>query len=291
MNEWQHAPMLAHNFEPFRIKSCNLIYRQPKLDGIRAIWDGKKLWTREQNEIVSVPHIIHDLKTYWNDFPLDGEIIANGDFDKTSSRVRRTKNIILDKSTQYFIFDSPNIGRFQERWENIGRFYRNSEYIKLVLTEIIEPETQELDRFSAEGYEGTMIRNGDSLYSFGNRSYDLLKIKQFKDGEYVCIGMEPLKQFEKVILHGKEKGAKQYADGTWYKNGRSIELPALGKMVLTTSDGQIFRVGSGFNEEERKKFWNSKDQVIGQLITVKYQELTRNGIPRFPTFVQIRDLS
>lgn len=291
MNEWQEAPMLAHNFDASRIKDWSMIYRQPKLDGIRAVWDGKRLWTRERNEIVSVPHIVHDLKSYWNDFPLDGEIIAEGDFDETSSRVRRTKNIILDKRTKYFVFDSPRVGTFKERWEILARLYRPSDYVKLVSTELIDASVENLDRYSHEGYEGTMIRNGNGTYAFGERSYDLLKIKQFKDGEFTCIGLEPLQTFEKIILPHREKGAKQYADGTWYKNGRSTELPTLGKMVLTTSDGQIFRVGSGFSEEERKKIWNSKDEVVGQLITVKYQELTRNGIPRFPTFVRIRDLS
>ncbi len=55
MNEWQEAPMLAHNFDASRIKDWSMIYRQPKLDGIRAVWDGKRLKTAVSriNEAVS----------------------------------------------------------------------------------------------------------------------------------------------------------------------------------------------------------------------------------------------
>lgn len=42
-------------------------------------------------------------------------------------------------------------------------------------------------------------------------------------------------------------------------------------------------------DEQNKAIWLDKESVVGKLATIKYQELTPDGIPRFGVFKAIRD--
>ena len=85
-----------------------------KLDGVRAIWDGKKLTSRQGNIINAPAWFIKDLPNT----PLDGELwLARGQFDALSGAVR--KDIPIDAEWQnisYQIFELPNAkGDFNAR--------------------------------------------------------------------------------------------------------------------------------------------------------------------------------
>lgn len=49
-------------------------------------------------------------------------------------------------------------------------------------------------------------------------------------------------------------------------------------------DGTKFNVGTGFSDAEREQ-----PPAIGATITFRYQELSNDGVPRFPSYVRIRD--
>jgi DNA ligase-1 len=49
-------------------------------------------------------------------------------------------------------------------------------------------------------------------------------------------------------------------------------------------DGTRFAVGTGFSDLERHA-----PPAIGSLITFRYQELSEGGVPRFPTYVGVRE--
>ena len=49
-------------------------------------------------------------------------------------------------------------------------------------------------------------------------------------------------------------------------------------------DGAVFKIGSGFDDKLREN-----PPKIGDIITYKFQNLTKNGKPRFPVFLRIRD--
>ena len=57
----------------------------------------------------------------------------------------------------------------------------------------------------------------------------------------------------------------------------------LGALECILPNGKRFDVGSGFNMDQRRK-----PPKIGSVITFKFQELSNNGIPRFPVFLRIR---
>jgi len=41
--------------------------------------------------------------------------------------------------------------------------------------------------------------------------------------------------------------------------------------------------------ETRRKYFENKNNFLGKLLTVKFQNLTNLGIPRFPVGIVIRD--
>jgi len=57
----------------------------------------------------------------------------------------------------------------------------------------------------------------------------------------------------------------------------------VGALEAELTNGKKFSVGSGLSDEERQN-----PPKIGTIITVKYQELTDAGIPRFPTYIGTR---
>jgi DNA ligase-1 len=95
-----------------------------------------------------------------------------------------------------------------------------------------------------------MLRESGSFYE-GNRSCTLLKVKSFLDNEAVIVGHEPGK--------GRHKGR-------------------LGALVLEWN-GKRFNAGTGLSDAER-----NNPPAIGQKVTFAYQELSTDGIPRFPVY-------
>jgi DNA ligase-1 len=85
--------------------------------------------------------------------------------------------------------------------------------------------------------EGVMIKDPKSHYE-GRRSYSLLKVKRFEDAE--C----------KVIGHNR---------GT----GRCADM--LGALQVEEADGKRFKIGSGFNDAQRRK-----PPKIGSTVTFKF---------------------
>jgi DNA ligase-1 len=112
--------------------------------------------------------------------------------------------------------------------------------------------------FLKEGYEGLMFRNADSRYLIDGRSFNLLKLKPWKDCE--------------ATVYDFQEGTKRLT-GT------------LGALMVNMEDKK-FKVGSGFTDEQRDYIWENQDKYLGSQLTVKYQELTKYGIPRFPTFLR-----
>jgi DNA ligase-1 len=110
----------------------------------------------------------------------------------------------------------------------------------------------ELRRIEELGGEGLMLRRPGSRYEVG-RSETLLKVKSFLDTEARIVG---------------------YQAGTGRHKGR------LGAFEVELPDGTRFKVGTGMSDAERES-----PPAIGEVITVRYQELTDAGVPRFPTYV------
>uniref|UniRef100_H3HE25 DNA ligase OB-like domain-containing protein n=1 Tax=Phytophthora ramorum TaxID=164328 RepID=H3HE25_PHYRM len=85
------------------------------------------------------------------------------------------------------------------------------------------------------------------------RSSSLLKIKSFHDGE------------AEVLAH---------------EDGKGKYVGMVGALRCRMASGKMFKVASGLSDAQR-----DKPPAVGSIIVYKCQELTNDGIPRFPVFV------
>ena len=230
-----------------------------KLDGVRALWDGEALYSRRGNRFAAPAWFLRG-------FPvrrLDGELwIGRGGFETLSGTVRRE---VADEQAwrrvRYMVFDLPgHPGPFDQRLRRMQELVEglDAPYLDLVDQYRLASHGQlmaELERVVARGGEGLMLRRGSSRHRAG-RSDDLLKVKPYEDAEAVVIAHLP--------GTGKFKGM-------------------LGSLLVETSAGRRFRLGTGFTDAERRE-----PPELGATVTFRYRGRTANGTPRFASFVRVR---
>ncbi|MGE0404526.1 MAG: DNA ligase, partial [Kofleriaceae bacterium] len=190
---------------------------------------------------------------------LDGELwVGRKMFSKTTSIVKSGGAGHEWRTVSFVIFDAPNAkGSFEERIAHAKKVITKAQTPHARVLDHIECAgmhhlKEELARVESLGGEGLMLRQPKSKYAIG-RSTTLLKVKTFHDAEARVIG---------------------HADGTGKHKGR------LGALICALPDGTRFNVGTGFSDKERES-----PPKIGSVITFRYQELTDDGVPRFPSYV------
>lgn len=268
-------PMLAHKFSEHGDKLKYPCYVQPKLDGHRciAVVDsaGKcTLWSRTRKPILSAPHVALAVERMGlANATLDGELYIHGmrdNFEELTSLLRKGHPGKGFEAIEYHIYDyaDPRMGSFAKRFACL----RNDPSLRppLVLVETREVQNEDelmlaFEDFLAQGYEGAIARNADGLY-VNKRSYDLLKIKRFDDGDFWCVAIE----------EGKGK-----------MEGHAI-------FVCKNSDGSaLFKAKMKGEHAELKQYFEHPELVVNKRVTVKYQGLTnKNNVPRFPVALRIR---
>ena len=267
------APMLAHKFSEQAHKIKYPALAQPKLDGHRCIYneaDGNGgLWSRTRKPINSAPHIVNAICKGSPCGFLDGELYNHdykANFEELSSLIRQEEPKEGYENIQYHVYDIPNpaLTNFEryEMLEELRPIFIGSP-VHIVETIVVNDEDELMtafEHFLAEGYEGCMVRNMDGLY-VNKRSYDLQKIKEFDDAEFKIIGI-------KVGTKGSMAG----------------------KAVFTCQNGDVtFDCKLKGNMDELTKYANDPSLVVGKILTVKYQGMTKYGQPRFPVGLRFRE--
>ena len=230
-----------------------------KFDGVRAYWDGEKLISRQGN-------IYHAPSWFTRDFPhvlLDGELwLGRGRFEGLVSTVRKQAPVDAQwRNVRYLVFELPDgNGSFSDRLEKLRTLLTNSPspYIRLIEQFRLDSHQalmQKLQEITATGGEGLILHRADAPYH-GGRSDDLLKLKPYLDAEATVLAQLP--------------GKGKYTD-------------MMGALLVEDSDHRRFRIGSGFSDAERRS-----PPPIGSIITYRYHGKTRNGLPRFASFLRIR---
>lgn len=271
------VPMLAHKYSEQGHKLKYPVYTQPKLDGIRCVAivkDGAcTLWSRTRKPITSMPHIIQELEAVFEnlDIILDGELYNHemkSDFEKIVSLVRQEDPGEGYEMVQYHIYDTANEEAYVHRLGLLQNWLTDldeSSSLRLVDTEVVLNEDEVMDffdKFRSQGYEGAMMRNRESKY-VNKRSYDLLKVKEFNDGEFEIIGIE---------------------------EGRGKLSGHVGSFVCKMDNGKQFLAKAKGATERLRDYFNTHSLWKGRRLTVQYQGLTgKEGVPRFPVGIAIRD--
>ena len=271
-------PMLAKGYTPRQISKAGTLHLQPKLDGFRCVAgmvDGQvRLTTRNGKPIDTLQEISDELSLVFalhSDLVLDGEIYYHGwSFQRISSAIKkRSRDTSL---LNYCIFDSISDAPFKDRYrvakEALGSIRTDTS--GCIAVETISARTEKdvntaHNAFVSQGYEGTIIRVGKCRYRCDRRSGDLLKKKDFEDAEYVIVGGE------KELLQNDEYGVIY-----------TVKDPA--------NENIQFNVRPAGSMETRSGALKSLADDIGKKLTVRFQELTNGGIPRFPVGLHLREL-
>lgn len=130
-------------------------------------------------------------------------------------------------------------------------------YIDLVIQQRVTSQ-EILDGWIAtakdNGWEGCMLRK-DAPYKRG-RSKDLLKIKDMQDAEYEVIGIET--------------GTATYNEG----GHKEFKVVSALKIVHR---GNVVSVGSGLSKEQRLRWYEHPEEILGETVTIQYFEETMDS--------------
>ena len=231
-----------------------------KYDGVRAQWDGRTLRYRGGGSVPAPAW-------FTANFPavsLDGELwIARNHFDALSGIVRKIEPVDEEwRQVHYMVFELPGAaGNFSERILQMQTLIKHAsvpwlQAVKQVRGVDHAALMRQLNTVVKAGGEGLMLHRADADYITG-RNDALLKLKPWLDTEAVVIGYVPGK--------GKYQGMT-------------------GALQMEMPDGKRFRIGSGLTDAMRHQ-----PPPIGTRITYRYQQLTKNGVPRFPVYLRIRE--
>ncbi len=303
-NNYQHyiipvfSCQLAQDCELHKKKLNGKKSLEVKLDGVRAVTviypSGKiDMFSRNGKELNNFNHIKDeinkkfDTSTINEALILDGEVISD-DFQTLMKQIHR-KNSAQNKDAQLFLFDMLPLENFKKgiferpyflRIDELKRIYEEyfdqSRIINIIDSVDVDLDTEEgvteFKNFNKSsilnGYEGIMIKDPESFYEC-KRSTTWLKSKPF-----IEISLE----------------VKDYEEGTGRNKGKLGAIIAEGK-----DENKYFKtnVGSGFTDQQRKEFWEDKDKLIGQIIEIRADSISKsqdgeNWSLRFPRFKSFR---
>jgi len=232
-----------------------------KFDGVRAFWDGAALHFRSGRPVHAPAWFIAKLPAGQ---PLDGELwLGRGQFDALSGIVRKTEPQDGEwRRIKYMIFELPDApGTFAERAQKIREIVAQTRWPQLIAVEQFRvPDRaalkRKLDQIVRAGGEGLMLHLADAPYVTG-RSDVLLKLKPLQDTEAVVV--------EHVPGKGKYQGM-------------------LGALRVAMPDGKQFLIGTGFTDAVRRH-----PPPVGATITYTYRGLSKTGLPRFASYLRVRE--
>ncbi len=268
------SPMLAKVYEEQKKKvDWDHAFGQPKLDGFRCLarrnGDQITFESREGKPINSLPHLVEPLLQALPDGEtFDGELYLPGTpFQRLSSWIKRLQPD--SAKLQYHIYDLVETDiPFANRTEVVREALGPDGFDGLVpvktLQMLSEDQLMQFQRDCIEeGFEGAMLRYGNSGYESGKRSASLLKVKTFFDVDYRIVGAS---------------------------EGRGTHVGmAIFTCEVRQGDGVTFDVLAPGTHAQKREAWENRAAWIGKMLTVKMQELTtsENPVPRFPVALRL----
>lgn len=263
-------PMLALVYQDRKHNIEWPAYVQPKLNGVRCTTamteDDPTYTSRKGKPYETLIHLNDDVeKLLCNvEGSGDGEIYKHGWTFQEIIRAVKKHRPGISEQLEYWIYDivNPSLD-FEDRLAKLQRFTYYDK-IRIVPTYLVNNEEEMMAKhkeFTADGYEGTIVRNRKGKYELSHRSKNLQKYKDFKDEEFEIVGGEE--------ATGEDRGTVVF--------------------VCRTDGGSTFRVRPKGSRDLRRAWLSDINSIIGKQLTVKFQEKSEDGIPIFPVGLAVRD--
>jgi DNA ligase-1 len=284
--------MLAKEYEEKRITYP--VMMQPKLDGVRCLVhileNGSFQARSRNNNLLTLPDQIMEslekiIKYYQASADtdlagvvLDGEIYMHGlSFQEIASRLKRLSTRHPDADIlQYWVYD---LYLPQEIGRKPCNFVNRHILVEKILTCPLDAgagvymcptkgirSPKELKDYHVEcvngGFEGSMIRDPNSTYASGKRSWSLMKYKDWCEDDF------------KITQITEGEGKNEGTAIIWCE---------------VTPGGEQFKATAPGDYTSKATWWQSRHSFLGKMLSVKYQNLTDGGIPRFPLALGIKE--
>jgi len=276
-------PMLANKFENRKQYLQKPFGVSPKLDGVRVIArfinDQLVLTSRLGKEFIFMNKLREHLNSVLDvNTILDGELYSHTiPFNAISGATRAKKTPSrFDNMIEMWVFDIIDEDKtYKERMQQLKQiqydydkmYKKQKKLIKFVYYDEVETEEQvEIahDKYVEKGYEGVMCRNLNGKYKLKHRIMVYLNFKNFEDSEF-------------KIVDAKK--------GTGTEEGAIV-------FMCETESGKKFDVRPRGEIEKRREMFCNKDDYIGKMLTVRYQNtgiMDDDAVPRFPVGIDVRD--
>lgn len=247
---------IAENIESYAISE--------KFDGVRGIWDGKEMFSKNGKKLAIPPCFVEKLAILElkdGEF-VEGELWADyGKFAEVSSLARRKNPTCAEfESVKYLIFNA-QLNESSDFLANLSKIQSILESHKTpqirTITQHKFHSSKELQDFFdavvAKGGEGVILRD----------SHTAFKLKAQHDAE--C----------KIIDYTRGKGRLSGKVG-------AIVCESLADKNTGIKNGIIFRIGSGLSDEMR-----TNPPKIGTIITYKFSGVSKNSVPLHTRFWRV----
>jgi ATP-dependent DNA ligase len=246
---------------------------EPKVDGVRVIVTADldngvvSFASRRGNRLASLDHLAQEvldlfgcLRGIWT---LDAEAVAGKGFFNDVGEIR-SEAPALD--ARLWVFDLPcmSTSTYRERRKVLADIFDAAlpkPCSLLLVPSLVGVLPEEAFRdFTAQGFEGVMVKDADGYYSHGVRSaaWQKLKASDTVDAEIVD------------VVEGKGKCAHM-----------------AGHIVVRLGRRYV-NVGTGMNNATRRDLLARRAQVIGQTAEVAFHCVTPDASLRHPSLVRIR---
>ena len=286
---------LAHDSANHESKVTGKKLVEVKLDGVRVLTvvypNGDVIqFSRNGKELVNFEQVKQQFsfvaKTLQKPMVFDGEIMS-ASFQDLMTQVNRKENVSTNDAVLY-LFDMIPLEDFEkghyeisqeQRSKYLKNWFNDKIFLQLLNVKVVNQELVDLDtiegknRFKeineyaiAGGYEGIMLKDPDAPYVC-DRTVAWLKLKPFIEVTLEVVNVE---------------------EGTGRNEGR------LGALLCKGTDDEkeiMVSVGSGFSDQLRSDIWESSSNVVGQMVEVRADAVTKNRdgtyslrFPRFKSF-------
>jgi len=290
--------MLAHDSANHEKKLTGEKLLDYKLDGVRvlAIYDADTdavtMYSRNGKQFHNFTHIEKEIvdtlaSKFTESMVLDGEMVSSS-FQALMKQVHRKDNVEATDA-KFALFDVLTLKEFKQGKSKLGCWDRHQQLQDLLADAKTDSNIFVVDKVECDfdtdegqktfkeynataiekGFEGIMIKDRNAPYEC-KRSHYMLKAKPFIEVSLEVVATE---------------------EGTGRNEGK------LGALICEgTDDGKFIKVnvGSGLTDDNRDEFWASKEKLIGQIVEVRADAITKNQDAdnewslRFPRFLRFR---